>query len=117
MCADPRRIHKEHHLSVRQTPLRTYIICQECGQEYDTAWNYWYQRLGHRLHRMLSYLFIGVLLLFNGLPDRDSLPSYLLCLVGYISFITIASIGLNAIYATLLRHENKLSSRIIDEGR
>ena len=59
MNRHPRIQHQGHHLFVRTTLWKTYIVCEECGVEYGTAWNKLYERLGYRVHGLLGFIFFG----------------------------------------------------------
>ena len=72
MSKHPRIQHRDHHLSVRQTLWKTYIICDECGVEYETTWNMLYQRFGYRIHGLLGFLFVWLLLLLGGIPTAST---------------------------------------------
>lgn len=106
--------HQNHHLSIRQTLLRTYIVCQECDDTYDTALNWWMRRFGHRLWGGLGFLLIAVLLIFDALPHG---PAALLCFAGYFGLVFLMQIALNALFAAKLRRADDLSPYIVDKDR
>ena len=106
--------HQNHHLSIRQTLLRTYIACQECGETYDTAWSWLQQRFGHLLSGLLGFLCIGILLIFDAMPAS---PTALLYFAGYILLTFLVQIALNALFAAKLRRADDLSPYIVDKDR
>ena len=106
--------HQGHQLILRKTLLRTYILCRDCGGTYDTAWNWWMRRFGHRLWGGLGFLFIAVLLIFDALPHG---PAALLCFAGYICLVFLMQIALNALLAASLRRKDDLTPYIVDKGR
>ena len=112
MNKHPRIRHQGHHLSIRTTLWKTYIVCEECGEEYETAWNMLYQRIGHRILRLLGIIFVGILFLLSGPSTVTTWYICLLFVTAYVAFICILRIGLNALQAFLLRHSDNLASHI-----
>lgn len=115
MSKHPRIQHQEHHLSVRTTLWKTYIVCEECGKEYETAWN-------KLIARIDMLLFLPLLMLFWVFcpPVQDwnaasSLPVWLIeavvISIGLLLFI-VFRILLNQLQAFLLRRSDDLASHI-----
>ena len=112
MSRHPYIQHQGHHLFVRTTLWKTYIVCEECGVEYETAWNKLYERLGYRVHGLLGFIFVWLLLLVGGMPTADTWWLGILYAVALVAFIVLGRIGLNALQAFLLRRSNDLASHI-----
>lgn len=115
MNKHPRIQHQGHHLSVRTTLWKTFIVCEECGAEYETTWN-------KLITRIDMLLFLPLLILFWVFcpPVQDwhvasSLPVWLLDAVvisiGLLLFI-VFRILLNLLQSFLLRRSDDLASHI-----
>ena len=103
-------LHQGHHLSVRWTLWKTYIVCEECGHEYETTWNMLAHRFRRVLHGMIAFLSIGIALAVT--PRTDSPFVTLLCFGACIAAIPLGLIALNALQAFLLRRSDDLTSHI-----
>ena len=115
MNRHPRIQHLGHHLSVRATLWKTYIVCEECGEEYETAWN-------KLISRIDMLLFLPLLMLFwifcppvHDWSVASSLPAWLsdavIICIGLLLFI-VFRILLNQLQAFLLRRSDDLASHI-----
>ena len=115
MGKHPRIQHQGHHLSVRATLWKTYIVCEECGEEYETAWNKLISRID-----MLMFLPLLIFFWIFCPPVHDwsaasSLPAWLtdaaaIC-ISLLLFI-VFRILLNRLQFFLLRHSDDLASHI-----
>ena len=115
MSKHPRDQHLGHHLTVRATLWKTYIVCEECGEEYETAWGMLYQRFRWRIDGMLCLLFIGLLLLFGWMPEPSESPNWGTAVAFgaiYAGCLVLLRIALNALQAFLLRRSDDLASHI-----
>lgn len=113
---EPRYLHRDHHLSVRQGIWNTYIVCEECGQEYETAWNKLLFKVDFFLYYLvampLSFLFFDPIYTWR---ETFTGPEWLLqaivygaVLLGYLIF----HILLNCLQAFILRRSDDLASHI-----
>lgn len=105
-----RNLHLGHHLSVRWTLWKTYIVCEECGHEYETTWNMLAHRFRRVLHGMIAFLAIGIALAVT--PRTNSPFVTLLCFGACIAAIPLGLVALNALQAFLLRRSDDLTSHI-----
>ena len=105
-----RNMHQDHHLSVHWTLWKTYIVCEECGHEYETIWNMLAHQFRRFLHKMIAFLSIGITLVF--FSSSDNLFIKLLCFGACIAAIPLGLIALNALQAFLLRRSDDLASHI-----
>ncbi len=115
MSKDPRILHRDHHLSVRATLWKTYVVCEECGEEYETAWNKLIARIDMLLFLpllMLFWVFCPPVQVWNA---ASSLPVWLIDAVvisiGLLLFI-VFRILLNQLQAFLLRRSDDLASHL-----
>ncbi len=117
MNTPPKLRCREHHLSVRQGLWNTYIVCQECGKEYETAWNKLINRLDMLLFLPLYFLLFECILpirLHAALRTSDC-PEWLLQALwmgGGVLFYFALHILLNLLQAFLLRRSDDLASHI-----
>lgn len=115
MNKHPRVQHRGHHLSVRSTLWKTYIVCEECGQEYETAWNKLIPRIDMLLFMPLLMLFWIFCPPVSDLPISAATPTWLVdvavFLMGMLLFV-VFRILLNRLQFFLLRRSNDLASHI-----
>jgi len=104
--------HQGHHLSVRTTLWTTRIVCEECGKEYETAWNMLAHRFRRVIHAMLGFLMIAIGLALDLLPAPGNWLAGCIWILAWAAAIILGRIILNALQGFLLRRSDDLASHI-----